>query len=142
MANNSNLVLQLLITAKDEASAIFGKLFGYLNDSTNVVATQVREAFSNLFGGGLTSAAELESALDAVAAKGGYTAEEMVKLKQEAERVAAQFGVTGTEAAKGLEILAAAGLNATDAIKTLPQVLALARSEGVSLDVAAERLSD
>lgn len=142
MANNTNLVLQLLITAKDEASAIFGKLFGYLNDSTNVVATQVRDAFSNLFGGGLTSAAELESALDAVAAKGGYTAEEMVKLKQEAERVAAQFGVTGTEAAKGLEILAAAGLNATDAIKTLPQVLALARSEGVSLDVAAERLSD
>lgn len=50
MANNTNLVLQLLITAKDEASAIFGKLFGYLNDSTNVVATQVREAFSDLFG--------------------------------------------------------------------------------------------
>lgn len=142
MANNTNLVLQLLITAKDEASAIFGKLFGYLNDSTNVVATQVREAFSDLFGGGLTSAADLEAALDAVAAKGGYTTAEMVLLKKEAERVAAQFGVTGTEAAKGLEILAAAGLNATDAIKTLPQVLALAKSEGVSLDVAAERLSD
>lgn len=139
---NQNLVLQLLITAKDEASAIFGKLFGYLNDSTNVVATQVRETFSDLFGGGLTSAADFEAALDAVAAKGGYTAEEMVKLKVEAERVAAQFGVTGTEAAKGLEILAAAGLNATDAIKTLPQVLALARSEGVSLDIAAERLAD
>ncbi len=137
-----NLILQLLITAKDNAGAVFSKLYKFLDDETSVVAGKVREAFSNLFSGGLDSATELEAAFDAVAAKGGYTADEMVKLKQEAAKVAAQFGVTGQEAAKGLEILAAAGLSAKDAVATLPQVLALARSEGVSLDVAAERLSD
>lgn len=142
MAANSNLVLQLLITAKDDASAAFSKLFGYLDDNTKVIAGKIREAFTGLFGGGLESAADLEAAFDAVAAKGGYTAEEMTKLKQEAAAVAAQFGVTGQESAQGLEILAAAGLNAKDAVATLPQVLALAKSEGVSLEVAAERLAD
>ena len=137
-----NLILQLLITAKDDASAAFAKLYKWLDNETSVVAGKVRDAFTGLFGGSLDSAAEMESALDAVAAKGGYTADEMGNLKKEAEKVAAQFGVTGTEAAKGLEILAAAGLSATDAVKALPPVLALSRSEGVSLDVAAERLAD
>ncbi len=142
MADSRNLVLQLLITARDEASSVFGKVFSALNDSTNVIAGKVRDAFTGLFSGGLSSAMDLEAAFDAVAAKGGYTAQEMEGLKKSAADVAAQFGVTGLEAAQGLEILAAAGLSAKDAVATLPQVLALARSEGVSMEVAAERLSD
>ena len=51
MAANQNLILQLLITAKDEASSIFGKLFGYLDDNTKVISGKIREAFSGLFGG-------------------------------------------------------------------------------------------
>ncbi len=142
MADSRNLVLQLLITARDEASSVFGKVFSYLDDNTKVVAGKIRDAFTGLFSGGLSSAMDLEAAFDAVAAKGGYTAQEMEGLKKSAADVAAQFGVTGLEAAQGLEILAAAGLSAKDAVATLPQVLALARSEGVSMEVAAERLSD
>jgi TP901 family phage tail tape measure protein len=141
MASN-NLVLQLLITAKDEASAAFGKIFGFLDKTTSATANLIREQFSNLFSGGLTGAAEFEAQLDKVAAKGGYTADEMKGLTEEARKVAAQFGVTGTEAAQGLEILAAAGLSAKDAIATLPVVLSLAKSEGISLDSAATKLSD
>ncbi|MDG4553606.1 MAG: hypothetical protein P9E24_05085 [Candidatus Competibacter sp.] len=61
-----NLVLQLLITAKDAASGVFATVFRALNDSTNVIATHVREAFSNLFGGTVDSAAVFEQQLSNV----------------------------------------------------------------------------
>ena len=44
-------MLQLLITAKDEASSVFSKVFKALNDNTNVVGSKIRDGFSNLFGG-------------------------------------------------------------------------------------------
>jgi len=142
VADNRNLVLQLLITAKDDASAAFGKLFGYLDDNTKVIAGKIREAFSGLFGGGVSGAIEFEAQLDRVAAKGGYTAQEMAALSGEIRQIGATFGISGTEAAQGMEALAAAGLNATDAIKTLPSVLALASSEQISADAAATKLID
>ena len=80
-----NLVLQLLITAKDQATSVFSKVFSGLNDATNVLAGVVREAFSNLFGGGIDSAAAFEQQMNAVAAKGGYTAAELEKLRAAAE---------------------------------------------------------
>jgi TP901 family phage tail tape measure protein len=140
--NNSNLVLQLLITAKDEASAAFGKVFKYLDDNTKVVAGKIREAFTGIFGGGLDSAIDFEAQLDRVAAKGGYTASEIEALQQAAQQLGAQFGISGTEAAQGMESLAAAGLSAKEAIATLPQVLALASSEQISADAAATKLID
>lgn len=142
MAANSNLVLQLLITAKDEASSAFGKLFGYLDDNTKVISGKIREAFSGLFGGGLDGAIEFEAQLDRVAAKGGYTQAEVEKLKASASALGAQFGLSGTEAAQGMESLAAAGLTANEAIATLPQVLALASAEQISADAAAQKLID
>ncbi|MCC7221596.1 MAG: phage tail tape measure protein, partial [Candidatus Contendobacter sp.] len=137
-----NLVLQLLITAKDEASAIFGKIFKGLNDSTNVIATKMREAFTGLFGGGLDSAAEFEAQLSKVQAKGGLTAETMAELKQVATDLGAKFGVSGTEAAKGMESLAAAGLDAQQIIQTLPSVMALAQVEAISMDDASAKLAN
>ena len=63
-----NLVLQLLITAKDQASGVFSKLFSSLNDGTNVIAGKVRDGFSNLFGGAVDSAAAFEQQLGKVQA--------------------------------------------------------------------------
>ena len=138
MADSRNLVLQLLITARDEASSVFGKVFSYLDDNTKVVAGKIRDAFTGLFGGGLKSAADFEAQLDRVAAKGGYTGSEMEDLKKKTALLGSQFGVTGTEAAQGMESLAAAGLSAKDAIGALPAVLALAASEQISADAARE----
>ena len=140
-----NLVLQLLITAKDTASSVLSGVVGavkFLDSEISVVAGKIREKFSDLFGGGLEGATEFEVQLDKVRAKGDYTAESMEQLKQSATDIGAQFGITGTEAAQGLEALAAAGLTATQAMQALPSVLALAKAEGISMDVAAERLSD
>ena len=142
---NRNLVLQLLITAKDTASNVLSGIVGtakYLDSEISVIAGKIRESFSNLFGGGLEGATEFEAQLDKVQAKGDYTAASMEQLKKAATDIGAQFGVTGTEAAQGMESLAAAGLNATQVMQALPSVLALAKAEGISMDVAAERLSD
>jgi TP901 family phage tail tape measure protein len=137
-----NLVLQLLISAKDEATSVFGKFFSYLDNNTRVVANLIRTAFTGLFGGGLQGAAEFEAQMDRVAAKGGYTAAEMKDLADQARLVGAEFGVSGAEAGQAMESLAAAGLSAKDAIGTLPSVLSLAKSEQISAAVASERLID
>ncbi len=141
MAAPQNLVLQLLITAKDDASAAFGKLFSYL-DNTKVIAGKIREAFSGLFGGPIADAAAFEQQLGKVQAKGDESYQNLGALKRGLMEVAAQFGVTGTEAAQGMEVLAAAGLNASDALGALPSVLNLAKTEGLSLDAAATKLVD
>ncbi len=141
----TSIVVDLLLRARDLASAPIRGIVAtikFLDSEISVVAGKIRDAFSGLFGGGLDGAIEFEAQLSKVAAKGGFTGEEMAKLKQAAIDIGARFGVTGTEAAQGMEALAAAGLNATQVIQALPPVLALAKAEGVSMDVAAERLSD
>lgn len=135
-----NLVLQLLIRAKDEASAVFGRINEKITSVVNTVAAFVGVSVS--MQKAVQSAADFEEQLGKVAVKGGYTAAQMTELQAGVEQIAAQFGVTGQEAAQGMEVLAAAGLSAKDAIATLPQVLALAQMEGLSLDDAATKLSD
>ena len=140
-----NLALQFIISAKDTASGVFAKIVSsvkFLDSEISVVAGKIREKWSDLFGGGLDGAKEFEAQLDKVQAKGDYTAESMAQLKQAAVEVGAKLGLTGTEAAQGMESLAAAGLNATQVMQALPPVLALAKAEGISMDAAAEKLSD
>ena len=144
MADRS-VAIELLLKARDLASApIRGIVSGikFLDSEISVIAGKIRNSFSGLFGGGLDGAKEFEAQLDKVQAKGDYTAESMAQLKQAAVEVGAKFGLTGTEAAQGMESLAAAGLNATQVMQTLPPVLALAKIEGLSMDAAAEKLSD
>lgn len=135
-----NLVLQLLITAKDQATSVFGKVFSYLDDKTKVIATSVREAFAGLFGGGLDGAIEFEAQLDKVQAKGSLTEAQLAELRQVAVDLGAKFGISGTEAAQGMESLAAAGLKTKDIIAALPSVLALAKVEAISMDDASAKL--
>lgn len=145
MADSRNLVLQLLITARDLASAPIrgiGASLRFLDSEISVVAGKIRDAFTGLFGGGLDGAIEFEAQLSRVAAKGDFTADEMATLKRAAVDIGATFGATGTEAAQGMEALAAAGLNAVQVVQALPPVLALAQAEGLSMDAAAEQLSD
>ena len=140
-----NLALQFIISAKDTASGVFAKIVSavkFLDSEISVIAGKIREKTSDLFGGGLDGAKEFEAQLDKVAAKGGYTAAEMEKLKRAAVEIGAPLKLTGTEAAQGMEALAAAGLNATQVIQALPPVLYLAKAEGLSMDAAAERISD
>jgi len=142
---DKSVAIELLLKARDLASApIRGIVSGikFLDSEISVIAGKIRGAFSGLFGGGLDGSKEFEAQLDKVQAKGDYTAESMEQLKKAAVEVGAKFGLTGTEAAQGMESLAAAGLNATQVMQALPPVLALAKAEGISVDAAAEKLSD
>lgn len=127
--------IEILINAKDNASAVFDSL------QTKVVA--VGAAIATYFGinafvGVVKGAADLETALSRVQAATGASSEEMAALRAAAEDAGATTKFTSTEAAGALENLAKAGLNSKDAIATLPAVLALAQAGDIELATASE----
>jgi len=134
----NNPVLQLLITAKDDATAVFGKLYGFIDRTTSATANLIRGAFGNLFGGGLDGAIEFEAALSRVVAKANATPAELEKLRQ----AALNSGVAATSAAQALELLTGAGLTVDQAIAALGPTLNVVKNEQVSADVAARALTD
>lgn len=133
----ADLITRIIINARDNASATLGTI----QENASKLATALAAYFTfDTFKDLVNSAAKFEKELDAVAAKGGYTSEEMKKLSEFATTVGVEFGRSGTEAAQGLTILAGAGLSASEAMKALPSVLAVSASESVSMEVAASGL--
>lgn len=130
--------IQILINAKDDASAVFDRL------QAKIAAVGVAilgyfgvRAFAGVVGG----AADLEAALSRVKAATGASADQMKVLRKTAEDVGASTKYTAVEAANALENLAKAGLTASDAIKTLPAVLSLAAAGDVELATSAEYIT-
>ncbi|MDD2765016.1 MAG: phage tail tape measure protein [Opitutaceae bacterium] len=131
---NKNLVLRLLITAKDEASSIFGSL----QSKAAGVASAIAAYFSvNFLAGVIKDAGDFEAALSRVKAATGASAQEMAALKKAAEEAGANTKFTSVEAAQALENLAKSGLTANKAIAALPAVLSLAEAGDVSLAESA-----
>lgn len=129
-----NLVLRLLITAKDEASSIFGSL----QSKAAAVASAIAAYFSvNFLAGVIKDAGDFEAALSRVKAATGASAQEMAALKKAAEEAGANTKFTSVEAAQALENLAKAGLTANKAIAALPAVLSLAEAGDISLAESA-----
>jgi len=141
MASNINMVLQLLITARDLASAPLRGIVAtikFLDSELSVVAGKIRGAASGLFGGWIDGAIDFEAQLSRVAAKSGATAEEMQRLKQ----AAMQSGSSALASAQALEILTGAGLSVDDAISALAPTLRIMSTEQVNADVAARALTN
>ncbi|KAB2927400.1 MAG: phage tail tape measure protein [Candidatus Contendobacter sp.] len=133
-----NLVLQLLITAKDNASAVFSTLYSFLDRTTSATANLIREKFTDLFGGALAGAIDFEAAMSRVQAKAKATPADFARLKQ----AALDSGVAATQAAQALELLTGAGLSVDEAIAALTPTLRVMQNEQVSADVAARALTD
>lgn len=135
MANN-NLVLQLLITAKDQASGILG------NIKTQLAALAV--AISGAFS--IKEAATFEQALDAIRARSDETGPALDALieraKETAQTLGPQFGYSATQAAGGIKELIAAGFSGAEAVDALKGTLALAAMEGIEVSQAAVLMSD
>lgn len=131
-----NLVLQLLITAKNQA----GSILSSLKTQLAALGVAIAGAFST------KEAAVFEVALDRLAARADETGPALdaliVKAKSAAQTLGPQFGFSATEAANGLTALVAAGFSAKEAIDALPGVLALAAMEGISLEQSATLMSD
>lgn len=127
--------IQILINAKDEASSVFDKL------QTKVAA--VGAAILGYFGiqafaGIVSSAADFEQAMSRVQSATGASADEMGKLRAAAEAASAGTQYSTVETAAALENLAKAGLDATQAIQTLPAAMQLAQAGDIALADSAE----
>ncbi|RYE43844.1 MAG: phage tail tape measure protein [Hyphomicrobiales bacterium] len=127
--------IQILINAKDNASAVFGSLQAKVLAVGSVIATYFG---INAFVGVVKGAADLEQAMSRVQAATGATGEEMAALRKAAEDAGSNTKYTATEAAGALENLAKAGLSAKDAVATLPAVLSLAQAGDIGLAESSE----
>lgn len=127
--------IQILINAKDNASAVFSGLQGKVAAVGAAIATYFG---INAFAGIVSGAADLETAMSRVQAATGATGEEMQALRKAAEDAGANTKFTSTEAAGALENLAKAGLSATDSIAALPAVLNLAQAGDIGLAESSE----
>lgn len=135
MASSQNLIVKLVLSAKDEASGIFDSF----KAKAGAVAAAVAAYFSvDFLVGSVKSAGNFEAAMSRVQAATGAAGEELAQLKKAAEDVGlADNRFTSVEAAQGLENLAKAGLNAKESLAALPGVLALAEAGDISLGDSA-----
>lgn len=136
MANPTNLVLQLLITAKDQASGILSNLKTQLA----AVGVAIAGAFS------INEAATFEKALDAVRARADETGPALdaliERVKESAQTLGPEFGFSATQAAGGIKELIAAGFTADESLSALRGTLALAAMEEIRVADAAVLISD
>jgi TP901 family phage tail tape measure protein len=127
--------IEILINAKDNASSVFTSL----QAKVVAVGTAIAAYFGiSAFAGVVRGAADLEQAMSRVQAATGASAEEMAALRKAVEDAGANTKFTSTEAAGALENLAKAGLNASEAIETLPAVLNLAQAGDIGLAESSE----
>jgi TP901 family phage tail tape measure protein len=127
--------IQIVINAKDNASAVFSSLQAKVAAVGAAIATYFG---ISAFAGVVKGAADFEQAMSRVQAATGATGKEMAALTKAAEDAGANTKFTSTEAAGALENLAKAGLNAGEAIETLPAVLNLAQAADIGLAEASE----
>lgn len=132
----ANPVLQLIITAKDQASGILSNLKVQLA----ALGTAIAGAFS------FREAATFEKALDSVRARADETGPALDALigrvKEAAQTLGPEFGFSATEAVGGVKELIAAGFNADEALSALKGTLALAAIEEIKVADAAILISD
>jgi TP901 family phage tail tape measure protein len=114
-------------------------VFTSLQAKVVAVGTAIAAYFGiSAFAGVVRGAADLEQAMSRVQAATGASAEEMAALRKAVEDAGANTKFTSTEAAGALENLAKAGLNASEAIETLPAVLNLAQAGDIGLAESSE----
>jgi TP901 family phage tail tape measure protein len=84
------------------------------------------------------TAAQFDDSMRKVQAKVGGTTEDLAAMREQALQLGADTAWSASEAADGMEYLAAAGFNAEQVMAAMPGMLALASSDAVDLGVAAE----
>ncbi|MGS5089070.1 phage tail tape measure protein [Hydrogenophaga sp. A37] len=127
--------VEILITAKDKASSVFGSLKATAIGAGIAIAGYFGV---RLFSSAVEGAAALEAKLSEVKAVAGATAEDMVLLRKAAEDAGATTKFSAEEGADALGNLARAGLSVKESIAALPPTLALAQAGQIGLAESAE----
>ncbi|MCC8999125.1 MAG: phage tail tape measure protein, partial [Candidatus Contendobacter sp.] len=145
MADSRNLVLQLLITARDEAGGVLDGLRTRLGNLSGIISGALKAGFVALgvavtaaFKGGLDDAAAFETVMARIQVAGVKNTEQLAQLAEAAKRLGAETGAGAVPAAEALEGLVKAGLNANQALAVLPNVIDLASGQMLNLSDAAD----
>ena len=134
----ANKPIEILINAKDNASAVIDAINGKLKSVAAAIATYFGvQSFANV----VRSAADFEEGLSRIQAATDSSKEEMIAFRIAAEQAGSTTKFTAVEAATALENLAKSGLESKDAIAALPAVLNLAQAGGVGLADASDYLT-
>lgn len=149
-------VVNIVLSAKDKASGALGRFGNRVNSigsSAKGSAASVKQLAAGLvalaatflslrsvagfFTNAVKESADFEEQLAKVKAVSSATTEEMVLLKAAASEMGAATTFNASQAANAMETLARAGLNTEQTLQALPEVLALARGNSISLAEAA-----
>ena len=134
--------VEVLITAKDQASKVFDKVGDAAGTLGTTLATGVVAAGAAVAAGlaaSVKSAADFEQSMSAVKAVSGATGEEMAQLGKLALDLGKDTSFSATEAAAGLQELVKGGVSIPDIMNGAAKAtLNLAAAGGVDLASAAE----
>ena len=81
---------------------------------------------------------DFEATITGAAVKAGATAEEMQKMRDVAGQLGAEFPITASQAAEGMDRLAAGGFNANETIGAMPGIIKAAVASGEELAVTSD----
>ena len=95
-------------------------------------------AFNNLFGNSIQTAASFEQAMAGVAAVSGATGADFERLSAQARQLGRDTQFSASQAANAQELLARAGFYTNEIIAAMPSVLNMAAAEGMGLADAAD----
>ena len=85
---------------------------------------------------------DFDSIITGAAAKAGATAEEMEMMRQKASQFGADFPISATQAAEGMDRLAAAGYDANQVVGVMPSVITAAVASGEDLATTSDVISN
>jgi len=82
-----------------------------------------------------------DSAVTSAGAKAGATHDEMIKLRDVAKQLGADFPISATQAAEAMDGLAASGMNANQIMSSLPSIVEASVASGENLETTASIVS-
>lgn len=122
----------------NQTTTAFDKMIGTLKTLGAMIGiTFIIGKIKGFFTDAIEGAAEFEQQLATVQAVSGATTEQMGRIKAASEELGKSTRYNATQAAEGFEILARAGLDTENSLKTIPSVLALAQGNSLELAEAA-----
>lgn len=130
--------VQVTISAKDNASSVFNKIGGSASALGKTLAVGIAAGATAVAAGiglAVKSAADFEKQMSAVKAASSATATEMGQLSGLALKLGADTSKSASEAARGIEELAKAGISVPDILNGAAQA-AINLSEATGTDVA------
>lgn len=118
----------------DKMQSIAKTGFKAVATSVGVVSTAITAAL----GGMVKIGSDFEAQMSRVKAISGATEEEFDKLKKQAMDLGKETAFSSSEAAQGMENLAAAGFSVNETMEAMPGLLNLAAASGEDLSVASD----